>query len=446
MKEKQQKITALENELGKQQNIERELRAVNQQLDAANQQLQASEQQLKALTEQLTASERDLIEKEEIARFARNYAENIIATVREPLIVLDGSLRVVSASRSFYDTFKTVPQKTEGKLFYELDYGQWNVPALKMLLNDVLPEKSTMDNYEVEHDFERIGRKIMLINARELLQERAKDRLILLSIQDVTERRKAERDLQRLNSELEAKTKELQQILYITTHDLRSPLVNIQGFNRELEASLKELSELIKNENLQDSTKLISNQILDEEIPEAMHFITTSAGKMDALLTGLLSLSRLGRQKIALSLLDMNKLMEEVVENYKYKIRESQIEIDVSDLPQCQGDELQINQLFSNLIDNAMKFFDSKRPGKINISGEKENGFIKYTVEDNGIGIHPDHQEKVFELFHKLNPQTSGIGLGMSIVKQIVEKHKGKIILESTVGIGTKFIILLPKV
>jgi two-component system CheB/CheR fusion protein len=446
MKEKQQKVTALENELGKQQNIERELRAANQQLDAANQQLQASEQQLKALTEQLTASERDLIEKEEIARFSRDYAENIIATIREPLIVLDRSLRVVSASRSFYATFKAVPQKTEGKLFYELDHGQWNIPALKMLLNEVLSEKSTMDDYEVEHDFKRIGKKIMLINARELLQERAKDRLILLSIQDITERRKAERELLRLNSELEAKTNELQQILYITTHDLRSPLVNIQGFNRELEASLNELTGLLKNVELPNSLKLSYNQVMNEEIPEAMHFITSSADKMDGLLTGLLSLSRLGRQKIIFSHLDMNKLMHDVIENYEYKINESQVEIDVSDLPQCQGDELQINQLFSNLIDNAMKFFDPKRPGKIKISGEQENEFIKYTVEDNGIGIHPEHQEKVFELFQKLNPEKSGIGLGMNIVKQVVEKHNGKIILESTTGIGTKFIILLPKV
>ncbi|WP_321288976.1 ATP-binding protein [uncultured Sunxiuqinia sp.] len=445
MKERQQKITALENELGKQRNIEQELRAANQQLDAANQQLQASEQQLKALTEQLTANERELIEKEEIARSARDYAENIIATVRDPLIVLDGSLRVVSASRSFYTTFKTIPEKTEGKLFYELDNGHWDAPALKMLLNEVLPEKSTMDDYEVEHDFKRIGKKIMLINARELLQERGKNRLILLSIQDITKRRAAERDLLILNSELEAKTNELQQILYITTHDLRSPLVNIQGFNRELEASLNELTKLLKNVELPDSLKLSYNQVVNEEIPEAMHFIRSSADKMDGLLRGLLSLSRLGRQKIIFSNLDMNKLMHDVIENYEYKINESQVEIDVSDLPHCQGDELQINQLFSNLIDNAMKFFDPKRPGKIKISGEQENEFSKYTVEDNGIGIHSEHQQKVFELFHKLNPEKSGIGLGMNIVKQVVEKHSGKIILESTIGIGTKFIILLPK-
>ncbi|QIA09914.1 ATP-binding protein [Draconibacterium halophilum] len=96
------------------------------------------------------------------------------------------------------------------------------------------------------------------------------------------------------------------------------------------------------------------------------------------------------------------------------------------------------------MFDNALKFLDPERPGIINISGAKENGFTKYIVEDNGIGIHPDHQGKIFELFHKLDPKKPGIGLGMNIVNQIVEKHKGNIQLESKFNIGTKFNIFIP--
>ncbi|QIA07111.1 sensor histidine kinase [Draconibacterium halophilum] len=296
-----------------------ELQAANQQLDAGNQQLQASEQ--------------ELIEKEAQAREAREYAENIISTVREPLVILDDDLRVVSASQFFYTTFEVTPKETVGKLLYELGNKQWNIPMLKNLLSKILPEKSLVENYEIEHQFEKIGYKIMLLNARELLQEKDKKRRILLSIQDITQRRQAEQNLKHLNSELKARTKELQEILYITTHDLRSPLVNIQGFNKELGTSLNELAELLESPDIPESVTTRLSPILKEEIPEAMHFITSSTNKMDALLTGLLALSRLGRQKSVFKDIDMNQLIKDVIDNFGYEINKNNIVVNVSDLP-----------------------------------------------------------------------------------------------------------------
>jgi len=438
------KIATLEQNELKLIKAEEELQATNQQLDASNQQLQASEQQLRALNQQLIAHQKELKEKEALAREAREYAENIISTVRESLIVLDCNLRVVSASKFFYTTFKVTPNETEGELFYSLGNNQWNIPSLKKLLTKILPEKLVVENYEIKHTFEKIGKKTMLLNALEIQQETKQKSLILLSIQDITLRRNAQKKLLQLNLELEAKTNELQQILYITTHDLRSPLVNIQGFNKELGTSLKELTELMESSDIPKSVKEKLTTILDEEIPEAMHFITSSTNKMDALLTGLLSLSRLGRQKLVFKNVDMNQLMQDVIDNFRYDINENNILLNVSDLPDCQGDEFQINQLFSNLVGNALKFLDPDRPGIINITGKKVNSSVIYIVQDNGIGIHHDHQEKVFELFHKLEPKKPGIGLGMNIVKQIVEKHKGKIELESELNVGTKIIIFIP--
>jgi len=142
----------------------------------------------------------------------------------------------------------------------------------------------------------------------------------------------------------------------------------------------------------------------------------------------------------------MNQLMKDLIDNFKYDINKNNVIVNVTDLPNCKGDEFQINQLFSNLIGNALKFLDPERPGIVNISGEKDNDFIKYEIQDNGIGIHPNHQERVFELFHKLDPKKPGIGLGMNIVKQIAEKHKWEIKLKSEVNIGTKFIILAPSI
>ena len=128
---------------------------------------------------------------------ARTYAESIINTVREPLISLDQDLRVVSVSRSFYDVFKVKPEETVGQLIYDLGNKQWDIPKLRELLETILPQKTTFDNYEVEHDFSTIGRRIMLLNARQIERGMGKKRIILLAIEDITERREIEKGLEK---------------------------------------------------------------------------------------------------------------------------------------------------------------------------------------------------------------------------------------------------------
>jgi PAS domain S-box-containing protein len=118
---------------------------------------------------------------------SREYTENIINTVREPLIVLDQELRVISASRSFYEFFKVKPEETVGHLIYDLGNKQWDIPGLRELLETILPEKASFDDYKVEHDFATIGRRIMLLNALQIEQAWGKERIILLAIEDVTE-------------------------------------------------------------------------------------------------------------------------------------------------------------------------------------------------------------------------------------------------------------------
>ncbi len=267
---------------------------------------------------------------------------------------------------------------------------------------------------------------------------------ILGVVSDITHQKADENQLSKLNQELKAKTEELQQILYITTHDLRSPLVNIQGFSKELEASVKELTEILESSEIPENMRVTYQDIVEKELPESIHFITSSITKMDQLLKGLLKISRLGRQKMHFVPLNMNKLLKEASESLEYESNQNNIHINIDDVPDCFGDEIQINQLFSNLMENAIKFMHPDRPGKIHISGKKGIKFVKYTVEDNGIGIAKEHQKKVFELFHKLNPQKPGSGLGMNIVKQIIEKHNGKIELSSETGKGSSISVFLP--
>jgi len=134
---------------------------------------------------------------------AREYAESIINTVREPLIVLDQDLRVVTVSRSFYEFFKVKPEETVGQLIYDLGNKQWDIPRLRELLETILPQKTTFDNYEVEHNFSAIGRRIMLLNARQIQRVLGKERIILLAIEDITERREIEAGLEKTRKELE---------------------------------------------------------------------------------------------------------------------------------------------------------------------------------------------------------------------------------------------------
>jgi len=134
---------------------------------------------------------------------AFEYADNIINTVREPLIALDQDLRVITASRSFYDFFKAKPEETIGQLIYELGNKQWDICKLRELLETILPEKATFDNYEVEHDFTTIGKRIMLLNARQVKRVMGKDLIILLAIEDITERKRIEEALKEEHRQLQ---------------------------------------------------------------------------------------------------------------------------------------------------------------------------------------------------------------------------------------------------
>jgi PAS domain S-box-containing protein len=277
-----------------------------------------------------------------------------------------------------------------------------------------------------------------------LLDEEGKPEKILGVVSDCTERKKQGEKLKKLNKELAQKTEELQQILYITTHDLRSPLVNIQGFSKELKVSSDRLYELLKVAEIQDSIFKEYTQILEEEIPESIHYITGSTEKMDILLKGLLQISRLGRQQLSLSNISVNKLIQEVINSYKYEIDKNNIYVEVGDLPSCNGDYMQIYQLFANIMGNAIKFLKDDQPGEIRIQGVQIDDYVHYIVQDNGIGIDPKFHSKVFDLFQKLDNNKQGSGLGMNIMKQIAEKHNGEIMLDSELGKGTRITVKLP--
>ncbi len=264
--------------------------------------------------------------------------------------------------------------------------------------------------------------------------------------EDVTEGKRAEEERERLMELLEAKNKELQSVVYIASHDLRSPLVNIYGFGRQLAENCDELSKLMQEAGSNEDAKGRILPLLEEDIPQAVSFIRCGADKMQKVIDGLLKISRVGTARITISQLDMNSIMSDIVEAMGYEIRQRGAEVVVEELPGCAGDRDQIDQAFSNLLNNAVKYLHPERKGLIKIWGRREGPMSVYCVEDNGLGIPPEHQDRVFEIFHRVDP-TSGVagdGLGLSIVSRILDRHNGRIWLESEPGEGSKFFVALP--
>jgi two-component system CheB/CheR fusion protein len=356
---------------------------------------------------------------------SREYAENIIDTIRESLIVLDQDLRVLSVSRSFYTLFKVKPEETIGRLIYDLGNKQWDIPKLRELLETILPLNSPFENYEVSHVFSNIGRRIMLLNARQIQRLLGKERIILLAIEDITERRKIEEGLKKAHRELETVAAELtrtgrvkSEFLANMSHEFKTPLNAINGF-----------SEVLYEESFGP---------LNEKQKKYVGYVISSGRQLLQLINRILDMANLktGKMTLALSKVRLKKLLNEVSlvmaeEAGKKKLHMS---IDIAeDLPDIEGDELKIKEIVNNLLSNAVKF--TPEGGNIDCRARKLDSEVEIEVRDTGIGIAPENIESVFEGFFQVDSaysrETEGSGLGLPLSKKLVELHGGKFFVES---------------
>jgi PAS domain S-box-containing protein len=267
----------------------------------------------------------------------------------------------------------------------------------------------------------------------------------ITTIEDITERKLYLEQLEQIKNQLENRSKELETIISIVSHDLRAPLVNVRGFAKEIDKDIKLLHDMIQKETAGNEI-LKKIEPLSDDFVEATHFINSSAEAMDNLAVSLVNVARAGLQAVNPEQIDMNELIAKVVESIQFKFTQNNIKYDImDDLLPCFGDKTQITQIFTNLLDNAAKYLDPERPGLICVGCDIERGHAVYWISDNGIGIEPENQEKIFDPYYQLHEKAAGgIGMGLTTVKRMVDRNNGKIWVFSEKQKGTTFYIALP--
>jgi two-component system, chemotaxis family, CheB/CheR fusion protein len=348
----------------------------------------------------------------------RDFAEAVVATVREPLIVLDSRLRVKAANDAFYKIFQLKKEETEDRFIYEVGTGQWSIPKLRQLLEEILPTESSLVDFQMEQTYERVGTKTMLLNAREIRQQDG-ERTILLAIDDITEIRRSAEDMRRTNEDLK-------QFIFAASHDLQEPL-------RMVVAHIQLLAGRYADQ-------------LDSKGAVSIKYAVEGALRMEALISGLREFWQLSEHaEERRTMVDCADLLRQAILNLETLIAENNAVITHDPLPCLMASEAPIIQLFQNLLVNALKY-RTLEPPSIHISVVRKGSEWIFSVRDNGIGIDPQHAVKIFGVFKRLHApdKYSGTGIGLAICQKIIERYGGRIWVESRLGMGSEFKFAIP--
>jgi|SRR3990172_2412783 len=257
---------------------------------------------------------------------------------------------------------------------------------------------------------------------------------------ELTERKRAEAALEQINEEMK-------NFAYIVSHDLRAPLVNIKGFSDELGHSIKEFASLLEKHHgrVDEGEKQKTEELLNKDIPEALGFIGSSVTRMDSLISSILKLSRLGRNELRHELVRTEYVVRTLLESLAHQIDMHKAEVTIGPLPDLVVDKAAAEQIFGNLLDNALKYLEPARSGKIEVTAEQNAGETIFTIRDNGRGIATEDTQKVFELFRRVGRQDMpGEGMGLTYVKTLVRRLGGRIWCESEPGVGSAFSFTIP--
>jgi len=413
-----------------------EVLSANEELQSINEELETAKEELESSNEELATLNQEVQDRNVKLGRALDYANAIVETVRNPLLILDADLRVERANRAFYSYFQVAPDETAGRLVYELEKGQWDIPALRQALEEVLPKDARFEDFEVEHDFPRIGRRNLVLNACKLCHDSGQES-ILLAIEDRTEVTKAEEGREALLSmEQEARKRAEQadrikdEFVATLSHELRGPLSSIVGW-----------------------VHLLRTGGLDKAASErGLAAIDRGVNAQTRLIEELLNYSRMVTGKLHLTPrpMDLVLVAGAAIEAVRSATEAKEIRLElVTESPTAMvlGDPDRLQQVIWNLLSNAVKF--TPRGGRVELWIGRVGTNLDLRVSDTGQGIPGDFLPHVFERFRQAEGSRTrtqgGLGLGLSIVKELVARHGGTVKADSPgEGQGTSVTVSLP--
>lgn len=435
-----------------------ELQSSNEEMQSLNEELETSKEELQSTNEELIIVNQELLEKQDQLNAARYYAESIVSTIREPLVILDRSLSIKTANTSFYKKFNVDELETEGKLFYEIQNNQWDDELMRSLLEKILPKKERLTDFEITLHFPSIGERTLLLNALQIVNEKNSEKLILLAIEDITERRLVEHKLQTFSEDLENQVIERTAALKKSNEDLRQTNVQLDQFahvaSHDLQEPLRKIS--IFSKRLQS----VHKADMSKDVQTYIDKIEGAAGRMSLLIQDLLNYSRLLQHEKIFVPVDLNKTVHTALIDFEVLLQDKMGVVNSDELPLIKAIPLQMNQLFYNLISNALKFSRVDVPSVITITSHElsqekvqhysalnENiRYVEIIFKDNGIGFNQHYAKQIFTIFQRLhgNEKYLGTGIGLALCRKIVENHHGIIFANAKENEGAAFHIILP--
>jgi len=401
-------------------NTQSQLKVTNQQLLTNNQQLLASEQQLRASNQQLET------QTEELTRMA-----TVVKDSNDAITIQDLEGNITAWNTRAEKMYGYTDKEAFKMNIIELIPDEYKSEALNLI--NQLKKDELVESLETKRKTKDDKILDVWMVVTKLVDDKGKLTGLVSTERDITERKQKEEKLKALNQQLERNEKsliesnnELQQFAYIASHDLQEPLRMVASYTQLLERKY--------------------NDILDDKAKKYIFYATDGAKRMQSLINDLLHFSRVTTKGGEFVNIDTNQILQKAKKNLEVVIKEKKAEIIADKLPEIFADENQMISVFQNLLSNAIKFCIKDKKPIIHISVKKEKNNWLFSIKDNGIGIDKEFSEKVFVIFQRLHTKDiyDGTGIGLSVTKKIIERHKGKLWFKSEINVGTTFFINLP--
>ena len=394
-----------------------EIRASNEELHTMNEELEVSQEELQATNQELLTTNQSLAARNEEVQIARDRAEAIVETVREPLVVLTPEGYVERANPAFYQVFQLLPQQTEGRLLFELDNGQWNMAQFRTLFEQVATTHQPLSDYKVDQHFPRLGHKILRLNVRPVVEgpTRARSHRILLAIEDITARTILERQKESL--------------LGMASHELKTPIT-----------AAKLQVQLLQRQQLKQG---------DPSLAPKLTKIEAHLNRLTRLVDGYLDVAAIetGNLSVHREAFAIDELIQAICEELQPFAPDQPLAFVQQAHTQVEADRGHIEEVLSNLLTNAIKYAPSRQA--IEVRAYSQGNWVTVSVRDHGKGIPQAQQATIFERFYRGHDpdqrQRPGTGLGLYLVAELVKHQGGRIWVESPPGEGATFCFTLPQ-